>query len=369
VVWVGGLALALGGIFMVRYSIEQGWIGPGVRVGLGALLAAALVVAGEWLRRSERRLDIAGIFAANIPSILTAAGTTVAYATAWAAYALYGFLGPPIAFVLLGIVALVTLGAALLHGPALAALGLIGAEVTPLLVASDTPDYWALYIYLAIVTAAAFAMASLRLWRWLAITALAFGLFWAFPGVDDAGTLAPHLLHAVVGFVLVALLIVAGLWYGPAAAPGRIDAVSSGAIAVYLFAAAIIVLAQDHDPAATIAFALLTTATVAIAWRSEAAAGALPVAAALAALVIIAWAVDPVTSHLVASGPGSGLAQEPSQASIAWHFVLGMFFAALFAASGFLAPGRHERASVPLVWSATGVLAPFAILVALYHGM
>jgi uncharacterized membrane protein len=369
VVWVGGLALALGGIFMVRYSIEQGWIGPGVRVGLGALLAAALVVAGEWMRRGERRLDIAGIFAANIPSILTAAGTTVAYATVWAAYALYGFLGPPAAFVLLGIVALVTLGAALLHGPALAALGLVGAEVTPLLVASDTPDYWALYIYLAIVTAAAFAMASLRLWRWLAITALAFGLFWAFPGVDDAGTLAPHLLHAVVGFVLVALLIVAGLWYGPAAAPGRIDAVSSGAIAVYLFAAAVIVLAQDHDPAATLAFAVLTSATVAIAWRSEAAAGALPVAAALAALVIIAWAVDPVTSHLVASGPGSGLAQEPSQASIAWHFVLGMFFAALFAGAGFLAQGRHERASVPLVWSATGVLAPFAILVALYYGI
>ena len=93
---------------------------------------------------------------------------------------------------LLGIVALVTLGAALLHGPALAALGLVGAEVTPLLAASDTPDYWALYIYLAIVTAAAFAMASLRLWRWLAITALAFGLFWALPGVADAGTLAPH---------------------------------------------------------------------------------------------------------------------------------------------------------------------------------
>ena len=85
-------------------------------------------------------------------------------------------------------------------------------------------------------------------------------------------------------------------------------------------------LAQDHDPAATIAFALLTAATVAIAWRSDAAAGALPVAAALAALVIIAWAVDPVTSHLVASGPGSGLAPEPSQTSIAWHFVLGMLF-------------------------------------------
>ena len=38
-VWVGGLALALGGIFLVRYSIEQGLLGPGVRVTLGALLA------------------------------------------------------------------------------------------------------------------------------------------------------------------------------------------------------------------------------------------------------------------------------------------------------------------------------------------
>src|ERR1039458_7079735 len=32
VVWIGGLALALGGIFLVRYSIEQGLIGPGVRI-------------------------------------------------------------------------------------------------------------------------------------------------------------------------------------------------------------------------------------------------------------------------------------------------------------------------------------------------
>ena len=53
-VWVGGLALALGGVLLVRYSIEQGIFGPGVRVALGALFALALVAAGEWFRRSER---------------------------------------------------------------------------------------------------------------------------------------------------------------------------------------------------------------------------------------------------------------------------------------------------------------------------
>ena len=53
-VWVGGLALVLGGIFLVRYSIEQGLLGPPVRVTLGALLAIALISAGEWARVPAR---------------------------------------------------------------------------------------------------------------------------------------------------------------------------------------------------------------------------------------------------------------------------------------------------------------------------
>ncbi len=44
VVWVGGVALALGGILLVRYSIEQGLFGPGLRVIAGAVLA---LVAGR----------------------------------------------------------------------------------------------------------------------------------------------------------------------------------------------------------------------------------------------------------------------------------------------------------------------------------
>ena len=83
------------------------------------------------------------------------------------------------------LVALATLAAALLHGPALAGLGLVGAYVTPLLVASHEPNYWALYVYLAVVTAAAFALARMRLWRWLAITAVVFGLLWTLPGIGD----------------------------------------------------------------------------------------------------------------------------------------------------------------------------------------
>src|SRR4051794_37959328 len=75
VVWIGGLTLALGGFFMVRYSIEAGLVGPEVRTALGGLFAAALLGAGEWSRRKESISNIAALPIANIPAILTAAGT------------------------------------------------------------------------------------------------------------------------------------------------------------------------------------------------------------------------------------------------------------------------------------------------------
>jgi uncharacterized membrane protein len=369
VVWIGGLALALGGIFLVQFSIEAGLIGPGVRVFLGGLLAAALVAAGEWTRRNDQLAGFAGVPTAHIPSILTAAGTTVAYATIYAAYALYDFLVPGTAFVLLGIVALATLAASLLHGPALAALGQVGAFVAPMLVASDTPNYWALYLYLAVVTAASFALARARLWRWLAITAVAFGTLWMFPGVGDTATdtLLPHALHALIGFALAAALLVAGLFYGPAAEPGEIDSVSSGALAAYLFAAAMLVLASQHDGIALGAFTLLVAAAAAIAWRTEAAIGALPAAAVLTFIVMANWAVGMEFKTLIAPGGAASLPPEPNPALYGTHLALGFFFMALFAISGFLAQGRSIKALPPIVWAATGVIAPLAILIALYY--
>jgi uncharacterized membrane protein len=369
-VWVGGLALALGGIFLVRFSIEQGLLGPGVRVALGALFAAALIAAGEWARHTEKLDGISGLPSAHIPSVLTAAGTTVAYADVYAAYALYGFLSPGAAFILLGLVALATLAAALLHGPALAGLGLIGAYVTPLLVSTARPNYWALYLYLAVVTAAAFALARFRLWRWLAISAVVLGALWTLPGLGAAGVAAleAHAFHVIAGFALAAALIVAGLLLGPDAEPGKIDGVSSGALGAYLIAACLLVLASRHDPIALVAFVVLVAATVAIAWRAEAAAAALPAAALLAALVIVRWALDLKVEQLLApSGPVAGAVPEPAKADVGWHLALGAGFAALFGVSGFFAQGRSQRPIVPMLWSACAVFTPLAMLAALYY--
>jgi uncharacterized membrane protein len=370
VVWVGGVALALGGIFLVRYTIQQGLIGPGVRIFLGAMLALALVAAGEWSRRTEKLSALAGVPSAHIPGTLTAAGTTVAYATVYAAYGLYGFLPPAVAFILLGAVALSTLGAALLHGPALAGLGVIGAYLAPMLVASTKPDFWSLYVYVAVVNAAAFVLARFRLWRWLAIAAVVLGALWTLPGTqpDVVTALGAHVFHALASFALVATFLVCGLIYGPPAAPGMIDRLSTFALVVYLLAAAFLVLASRHDPVALTAFVTLTVATVAIAWRTEAATGTVPAAAVLAAVVMAHWAVRMNVQGLLApSGPVAPAIPEPERYDYGSHLILAAGWAVLFGAGGFLAQGRSSRAPVPMLWSATAVFAPLVMLVALYY--
>jgi uncharacterized membrane protein len=369
-VWIGGIALALGGIFLVRYSIEQGLLGPRERIALAGALAAALIATAEWLRRTERTTGMPGLPSANIPSILTAAGTIVAYGDIYAAYALYGFVGPAAAFILLGVVALATLAAALLHGPALAGLGLVGAYATPLLIATGRPNYWALYVYLAFVTASAFALARIRIWRWLAVTAIVLGVLWTLPGIGLASVeaLAAHIFHVAIGFLLAAILIVAGFLFGPDAEPGRIDRVSSAALSAYLFALACLVIASRHDPLALAAFVVLVAATVAIAWRSEAAAAAVPVAALLVTAVMVRWALNLDLEHLVApSGPVAGVVPEPERAEYGWHLTLAAAFALLFGLTGYFAQGRSSRPVVPLVWGAAAVFTPLAMLAALYY--
>jgi uncharacterized membrane protein len=368
VVWIGGLTLALGGFFMVRYSIDAGLISDEVRVALGGLFAFALLAAGEWSRRKESILAIEALPVANIPAILTAAGTAVAFATVYAAYALYGFLVPATAFVLLGLVALATLAAALLHGPALAGLGVIGAFATPVLVSSDKPDFWGLYVYLAIVTAAAFGLARIRLWRWLAVTTIAFALLWTLPCLPcGASMVAPHAFHVLAGFALAALLVVCGFLFGPPAEEGQIEPISSGSLAAYLVGATLIVLNSFHSDAAMIVFGLLAAGSLVVAWRSDAATGAVGAAAALVFVVFAEWAIRANPDMLVLpGGPLIGIGPAATDGSVSLHLVSAAIFAVGFGVAGFLAQGRSLSAIIAVVWSATSVFVPLALLAALY---
>src|SRR6185437_15512315 len=42
-VWLGSAALLLAGVFLIRYAVDEGLLGPATRCGLAALLGVALI--------------------------------------------------------------------------------------------------------------------------------------------------------------------------------------------------------------------------------------------------------------------------------------------------------------------------------------
>ena len=264
--------------------------------------------------------------------------------------------------------ALGTLAAALLHGPALAGLGVAGAFATPILVSSGKPDFWALYIYLAIVTAAAFGLARIRLWRWLAVTTIVFALLWTFPCLQCGPSMVgPHAFHVLAGFILAALLVVCGFMFGPPADEGQIEPISSGSLAAYLLGATLIVLNSFHADTAMIVFGLLVAGSLLVAWRSDAAAGAVGAAAAFVFLVFAEWAIRANPDMLVLpGGPLQGIGPSATDGSVSLHLISAAIFAAGFGVAGFLAQGRSAGPVIPVIWSAAAVFTPLALLVALY---
>ncbi|KDR90733.1 membrane protein [Agrobacterium sp. TS43] len=163
-VWAGGLALALGGIFLVKYSIESGLLSPAVRLSLAAIFGLVLGLAGEAVRRKAVPGIAATYSNAMIPGVLTAAGALTLFGVVYAAYGIYGYIGPGMAFGLLGLVAFATIGLSLLHGQALAGLGLLGSMLTPALISTETPNIWALFVFLTISWLATAAAARRQGW-------------------------------------------------------------------------------------------------------------------------------------------------------------------------------------------------------------
>jgi uncharacterized membrane protein len=128
------------------------------------------------------------------------------------------------------------------------------------------------------------------------------------------------------------------------------------------------VLATLHDALALSVFTAMTVATLAVAWRAEAAAAAIPVAAVCVVIVIMRWAFESDVGRLIAQPGAAGAASpQPLHSGVGLHLTLGAVYGLLFAAAGCLAQGRSTgAAAVPILWSASGVATPIAILIAVY---
>jgi uncharacterized membrane protein len=213
-VWLGGIALALGGGFLVKVSIDVGLLGPTARCTLGFLLGLILTAGGEWLRRRPAELRIAAISPSAVPPALTAAGICILFASIYAAYGLYGLIPPLFAFLLLALTALAAVGLSLLQGPFVGLLGLLGGFANPLLVSTGQPSALTLFPYLLILVGGSLAVARAKTWRWMDWSALAGAVLWTLFWYAQAWQRADSPVVALFLLVLAVLFVTAhhGLW-------------------------------------------------------------------------------------------------------------------------------------------------------------
>ncbi|ASP23155.1 membrane protein [Antarctobacter heliothermus] len=205
---VAAVSLALAGIFLVQYGIETGLLTPTMRVIAALIFGAALIAAGETIRR--RFGDDLASATAYLPSVLSGAGLVSLMGGVLAARLLYDLVAPGPALGALFAIALFGLLLGWRHGPLLAAVGLTGGMAAPFLVGghSENPEW--LLLYFGLLTALGLGIDTLRRWAWVSalsvVLGFAAGLLLQISATGDEALTAAFAVYAV-GLVILALLI------------------------------------------------------------------------------------------------------------------------------------------------------------------
>src|SRR5499427_8809488 len=161
--WIGGFALFLGIAFFVKYSFEHNLIPPELRIAIGFIVGAGLVVGGLLLKRKENAVTA---------QTLCATGILVLYAVTFAcrAYYHFAFFGLVPTFLLM---TLITTAAFLLsvrlNAIVVAVLGIAGGFLTPILLSTNQDNPLGLFVYVALLDVALLALALRQRWNALPI--------------------------------------------------------------------------------------------------------------------------------------------------------------------------------------------------------
>ncbi len=359
-VWLGGVALALGAVFLVKYSIEQGWFGPAARVSAGVLLGLVLWGLGEWARQRDERLPLPGEVPPDlVPPALAAAGSVALFASLYAAHGLYDLLGPLTAFVLLAAVGVLTVAQSLLHGVFMAWLGIAGIYIVPALVTTPHPSIAGLLGYIGIATAGSTALLRWRAWPWLGALALIGAVFWAIATMvagTEAELLWPLGLY-LLALPLLFLLVTDAVSEAPLGLRTVTGWLAAGLSVLLMW---ILVEIEQYDTTALIFAAVLTAIYAALAWRHASFDRLVWIGALLESAVIAGWEFGRGTwspderLHLLMVPPSGDVGSYVTVAAIT---------GAAFGLGGF---ALLWRALHPERWAIASAATPLLILMAVY---
>src|SRR5918998_5165541 len=171
--------LLLGLIFLYKYSVDQGWLVPTVRVAFGLVLGTTLLAIGLRVYQNHRHFS----------QVVLGGSIAAYYTTGFAAFNLYALVAYPVAFAFMVSVTVLAVLLALRHDEVvLSVVGVAGALATPFLLYTGTENVPALVSYTCFILMGAGAIYIYRGWRslflmafvgaWIVILAGSFGISW-----------------------------------------------------------------------------------------------------------------------------------------------------------------------------------------------
>ncbi len=162
--WVAGIALALAAIFFLRYSIDRGWLMPPIRMAVGLMAGAGLLMLCEL--KAARRYPVTA-------NALDASAIAILFATFFAAHAQWQLVGATLTFVLLVLVTALAVWLSIRRDSVfISLLGLLGGFATPALLSTGENRPIPLFGYLLILNAGLAWVAYRKNWRLLTLLSL-----------------------------------------------------------------------------------------------------------------------------------------------------------------------------------------------------
>lgn len=375
---LGGLAIALSGVFFLKYGYDNGWFGPALRDTVAFLAGVSLALGGEWLRRRPLQRAVAIVRPNYVPQALTASGIFVAFASIYYAYAFDHLLSPFVAFGALALVALAGFGLSLLQGPFVALLGLVGGFAVPMLVQTGHPNAWGLFPYLLVIVAACQAVVRYTGWRWLAFVNLFGATGWVVVWFVTHYTTRD--LVPVGGYLLLVAGVFLFLRHYTDESSGREDGQAytgllpmpelAGWIAACLVALLVFPLVRmdAYSTGSLVLLGMLCVFYLAAGRREPVFDGLGAVAAFIVLALMASWHLPAFVTDFqpLYQIEGQAYGQIPGPIvppELAPFLTTGALFAVLFAISGFVALWGAKR---PAVWAGVSAAVPVLLLIVAY---
>lgn len=161
---IGMVGVLLGISFFLKYSFDNGWIGPIGRIIIGYLAGAAFLGVGEYYRHKF----------ADWSRVFTGGGLAVLYFSTFAGYDFYSIFSLAGAVIVMSAITLLAGFLAVRYESLVVAIfGIVGGFLTPLLIGRNLDEYHLFrLLYVAVLNVGVLGISYFK--RWSVLTFLAF---------------------------------------------------------------------------------------------------------------------------------------------------------------------------------------------------